>query len=153
QDNKPLSSPVTPTSQLVSSSVDTIPKITVSGTVTDPLGSPLPGSTILVKGTNQGTSTDGEGRFLLSVVPANAILSISSIGFDGKQVKLNGRSIINVSLTEAVTDLKNVEVVSTGYQDIPRERSTGSFVQLDNELVNRTVSTNILDRIYNVTSS
>ncbi|QEH39445.1 SusC/RagA family TonB-linked outer membrane protein [Chitinophaga sp. XS-30] len=132
---------------------DTIPKITVSGIVVDAKGKPLPGTTVLEKGANQGTSTNAEGRFILTNVASNATLSISSIGYEGKQIKLNGRSVIDITLNEVVTELENVEVVSTGYQDIPKERATGSFVQLDNELVNRTVSTNILDRIYNVTSS
>ncbi|MEB2778757.1 TonB-dependent receptor plug domain-containing protein, partial [Algoriphagus sp. D3-2-R+10] len=47
--------------------------------------------------------------------------------------------------------LGEVEVVSTGYQEIPRERASGSFVQLGQEMVNRRVSTNILDRLQDIT--
>lgn len=129
---------------------DTVPRITVTGTVVDGQGKPLAASTILVKGTMQGTSTDGEGRFSLGNVPANGVLVVSSIGYDNKQVKISGKSTISITLNEVVTELKNVEVVSTGYQAIPRERATGSFYQVENKLINRSVSTNIIDRLNGV---
>lgn len=48
--------------------------------------------------------------------------------------------------------LKGVEIVSTGYQTLPKERATGSFVQINNELLNRRISTNVLDRLEGIAS-
>src|SRR5690606_20886174 len=66
------------------------------------------------------------------------------------QVPLKGPLIIALETNEQ--SLKEVEIVSTGYQNIPKERATGSFTVIDNELLNRSVSTNILDRLDGVTS-
>ncbi len=132
---------------------DTVPKITVSGNVMDVKGNPIPGATVSLKGQPRGQGADALGRFIFTQVPANGILVISSIGFDPKQVKISGKTEIKIVLDSAIREIESFEVVSTGYQDIPKERSTGSFVQLDNKLLNRTVSTGIIDRILNVTSS
>ena len=83
----------------------------ISGRITDETGSPLPGVSVLVKGTTTGTSTDNEGRYNLSA-PADAVLTISFIGFGTKEIPVENRTIIDISLEPEVTALQ--EIVVTG---------------------------------------
>ncbi|EOZ98910.1 TonB-dependent receptor [Indibacter alkaliphilus LW1] len=116
---------------------------------------PAIGASIVVKGTNLGTITDMEGNFTLRLEEGNYVLLVSSIGFTSQEIEIRVPSTaaenLEIRLSEDALGLTEVEVFSTGYQDIPKERATGSFVQVDNELVNRRISTNILDRLEDVT--
>src|SRR5690349_16249965 len=85
---------------------------TVTGTITDESGNALPGVSILVKGTNNGTTTDNDGRFSLSTSP-DATLVISFIGYTSQEVAVGNRTTINLSLQPDVASLQ--EVVITGY--------------------------------------
>lgn len=131
---------------------DTVPLINVSGVVVDAKGNPIPAATVSLKGYPRGQGTDNMGRFSFTRVPGNGTLVFSSLGYDPKQVRIGGRGEIRVALDSSIRDIQGVEVFSTGYQSIPKERATGSFVQLDNKLLSRTPSTNILDRISHVTN-
>lgn len=132
---------------------DPAPQYSVAGTVVDPQGNPIEGASVALRGQSRGQGTNSKGQFSFSGIPENAVLVVSSIGYATKQLRLSGQREVRVSLDTLVHEIERVEVVSTGYQDIPKERATGSFVQLDNEILNRVVSTNILDRILNITSS
>jgi TonB-linked SusC/RagA family outer membrane protein len=108
----------------------------------------------LVKGTKRGTSTDENGVFELKGLSEDAVLQISGVNIEAYEMKLNGRTELNFTAKAKVSKLEDVEItaVNNGYQTIGRERTTGSFVKIDNELLNRKVSTNILDRLDGVTS-
>lgn len=120
---------------------------TITGLVQDEKGLPMPSVTIRVEGTDQMTITDTDGRFLIEVPGADAVLEFSFIGFANHKELVNGNTSLKIILKEGSAQLNDVSVISTGYQTLPKERATGSFVQLDNTLLNRRVSTNILDRI------
>ena len=75
----------------------------------------LPGVSIAIKGTNAGTTTDAEGNFTLSVTSA-AVLVISSVGYETKEIPVNGQTTIAVELAESVNDLQQVVVVGYGAQ-------------------------------------
>jgi TonB-linked SusC/RagA family outer membrane protein len=127
--------------------------IDVKGRVVNEKGEPVPRVSVTIKGTNTSTVTDENGDFTLRSVEQNAVLVFSHVSMESFELKVSGQTELAISLKTKISELSNVSViVSTGYQDIPKERATGSFVKIDNELFNRTVSTNILDRIYNVTS-
>lgn len=127
-------------------------KKTVTGTITDEKGEPLAGATVKVKGTENVVLTDQNGRFLLKDVNDDGIIQIIYVGYILKEVPAKN-DLGTIKLQQATGELQNVEIVSTGYQKIPKERATGSFVQVDNELLNRRVSTNIIDRLQGVASS
>lgn len=114
---------------------------------------PLPGASIRVNGTNKGAIANEEGRFLLFLDPKDSLLTISFIGFETLELGLSGRTAdpMEISLQPTLTFLGAVEILSTGYEEIPRERATGSFAFLDQELVDRRVSTNMLDRLQDIT--
>lgn len=128
--------------------------VSVTGFVTDTLGNPLPGSTVLVKGTMRGTTTGDNGRYVLENIPPHSTLVVLSIGYLSRQYRLDNEKIKNFSMEPNVAQIAAVEVtsVATGYQMLPKARTTGSFVLIDSALLNRNPSSNILDRLEGVTS-
>lgn len=90
--------------------------ITVSGTVTDESGMPIPGATVSVPGTNIGTATDLDGKFSLTV-DENAQIVFSFIGFESQTVNVGNRSTINITLVEDTQSLDEVVVVGYGTQE------------------------------------
>lgn len=89
-------------------------KITVKGTISDHLGAII-GANVVEKGTNNGTVTDLNGEFSLSV-PANAVLVVSYIGYIEQQIPVNARTMIDVLLVEDSQALDEVVVVGYGTQ-------------------------------------
>jgi TonB-linked SusC/RagA family outer membrane protein len=90
--------------------------ISISGKVTDVLdGSPLPGTTILVKGTTNGTTATSEGGYVITV-PAGATLVFSFLGYESKEVAVGNQKTIHVGLALSQTSLKEVVVVGYGEQ-------------------------------------
>ncbi|MDE5689462.1 MAG: carboxypeptidase-like regulatory domain-containing protein, partial [Duncaniella sp.] len=107
---------------------------TVTGTVVDDSGEPLPGATVILDGTRQGTSTDIDGKFSLNVKGgSNASLTVSYIGMKPQTVSLSAYSgkplHITLQFNAAVMD----EVVVTGYQEIKKEKMTGATTTLSAE--------------------
>ncbi len=113
-------------------------------------GEPLPGASVHLRGTQQGTTTNGQGLFTFSVPGNRAEVSISFIGYLAADtlLRLPLTQELIISLREDASQLEEVAV--TGYQHIPAERATGSFVGVNNQLLNRRVSTNVLERLNGV---
>lgn len=101
---------------------------TVTGTVTDAKdNSPVPGVSVILKGTSKGTSSDFDGNFSINVSGENPVLLFSSVGYKSIEIPVNGKSTINVSLEEDAESLDEVVVTALG---IKRERkSLGYSVQ------------------------
>lgn len=114
--------------------------ITVSGTVVDELGEPLIGATVQQKGTSNGTSTDIDGNYTLSVSP-KATITVSYVGYNTQNIEVKGRNVINVTMQEnsAVLD----EVVVVGYGQMKRSDLTGSVVSVGEDAVKKSISTSI----------
>ena len=105
---------------------------TVQGKVTDVESNlPIPGASILIKGTLLGTQTDGDGNFAIEVPGEQAILVITSIGYQPQEIAVSGRTIIDVSLNEDITTLGEVVVVGYGTQE--RKDITGSVASIKPE--------------------
>lgn len=128
--------------------------IYLSGTVFSDEGLPLPGALIYLLDTDFRTITDGEGTFRLQAPAGNYTLTVSYIGMQTHRapVTLPLEKPLSIQMNPEAFELLAVEIVSTGYETLPKERTTGSFVFLDSQLVQRKVSTNILDRLEDVTS-
>jgi TonB-linked SusC/RagA family outer membrane protein len=103
----------------------------IKGNVTDEDGTPLPGATIMEKGTLNGTTTDVEGKYSLTVSGKNSVIQVSYIGFETQEIKVDAKTLINVVLNPSASSLD--EVVVTGYQTISKERATGSYAQVKQE--------------------
>ncbi|MDP2040392.1 carboxypeptidase-like regulatory domain-containing protein, partial [Algoriphagus sp.] len=98
--------------------------VQVTGTVSDETGSPLPGVTILLKGTTTGTTTDLDGKYTISG-PASGVLVFSFIGYNPKEESIGNRSQINVGLSPDLSDLE--EVVVVGYGTVKKSQLTGAI--------------------------
>lgn len=98
---------------------------TVTGTVTDQRGEPLPGATVVIKGTTQGTVTDAKGNYSLSNVPGDATLVFSFVGMETQEINVGNKTKINVTMQEEAVALQ--EVVAVGYGTQRRESLTGSL--------------------------
>jgi len=124
--------------------------IEVRGRILDEAGNPMPGASVKVKGTHLVTKTNKDGDFSLSGVDDNAILQISFIGYELKEVKAL-KNLGNVYLTLSSDKLEEVAVFSTGYQKIPKERATGAFDLISAKQMQNKIQTNILERLEGVT--
>ncbi|MBO9200971.1 MULTISPECIES: SusC/RagA family TonB-linked outer membrane protein [Niastella] len=125
----------------------------IKGKILNEQGEPIPGATITIKGRNQQTSTNENGEFKLNGIDEIELnIVVTSINYESEEVNWQGESELNVRLKQHVSELNKVQVVSTGYQKISKDKTPGSFVKIDNELFNRRVSTNIVDRLEGITS-
>ena len=105
--------------------------ITVTGRVTDVKKQPLPGVTVQVKDVILGTVTDVEGRYKLTIPGLKDFsLLFSCVGMKDKEIKYTGKDTIDVVLEEDVTEIAEVNVVSTGYGDVDRRRLTSAVTSL-----------------------
>ncbi|SEN07901.1 TonB-linked outer membrane protein, SusC/RagA family [bacterium A37T11] len=124
----------------------------VRGRVVDSLGKPLQGASIRVlnaegKRTTLQTSTDKQGEFLLQNVPQDAMLEISFVGYVTQKMIANA-NMGSIVLRELSSELEEASViVNTGYQNIPKERATGSFVFIDSALFNKRVGADVISRL------
>jgi TonB-linked SusC/RagA family outer membrane protein len=104
--------------------------VQVSGTVSDETGTPLPGVTILLKGTTTGTTTDLDGKYSISG-PASGVLVFSFIGYTPLEETIGNRSAINVSLSPDLADLE--EIVVVGYGTVKKSQLTGAISSVGNK--------------------
>lgn len=133
-------------------SIGILKKITLTGKVTDEAGKPLPGVNVRTKGFDTRTSTNEKGNFSIEVPGIGAVLQFSFVGFQSFDHYIMDASPLSITLKQEPGQLEEVGIVSTGYQQLPKERATGSFVQIDKELINRSISTDILARLKGVSS-
>jgi TonB-linked SusC/RagA family outer membrane protein len=118
---------------------------TVTGRVVDEDGIELPGVTILIKGTTNGTITNSEGIYTLDNVPANGTLVFSFIGMQSTEISVKGKSKINVTLKEQSIGLD--EVVAIGYGSSKRKDLTGAVASVDPESLKDIPATSALQAI------
>ncbi|QEM04894.1 SusC/RagA family TonB-linked outer membrane protein [Mucilaginibacter rubeus] len=112
---------------------------------------PLPGATIKIGKSGNAVTSDQNGKFQILTRDTSGVLFISFIGYRTAIIPFNQteKGPYNIILASDPSVLKEV-IVSTGYQTLPKERSTGSFAQIDNQLLNRRVSTDIASRLEGV---
>ncbi|WP_167856952.1 SusC/RagA family TonB-linked outer membrane protein [Hymenobacter aquaticus] len=106
----------------------------VSGRVVDEKGQPMPGVTVLEKGTTNGVTTDADGRYTLTVAD-NATLTFSFVGYLSQDVPVSGRGEVNVALAVDAKQLS--EVVVVGYLTQNRQDVTGSVASVSAQEVRR----------------
>ncbi|SFT56043.1 TonB-linked outer membrane protein, SusC/RagA family [Algoriphagus locisalis] len=118
----------------------------VSGKVTstdDEL--PMPGVSVVLKGTTTGTTTDVDGNYTLSVPSDEAILVFSFIGFNSQEISVGSRSIINVALDVNITELESVVVVGYGTQK--KSDVTGAIAGVDSEIITERGTTSAIQSL------
>jgi TonB-dependent starch-binding outer membrane protein SusC len=113
----------------------------IKGVVKDAkTGMPLPGVTVLIKSTTKGTSTDLDGNFTIKM-DSKGILQFSFIGYKTVEIPTNGKTTININLTEESNQLE--EIVVVGYGTSKRKDLTGSVASVTSEEINRAPVANV----------
>ena len=120
---------------LLSSFLLSSQQIKISGIVSDHSGYPLPGATVVEKGTNNGTQTDFDGNYELTV-QKGAELTFSYIGYRSQAIIIRDIAVINVSLEEDYEALQ--EVVVLGYGTRSYKSITGSVSMVSGNQIKRT---------------
>lgn len=147
-ENTPLSYQILANNLVVLKTKNTmVLEVRVTGKVTSPTGEPIPGVSVSVKGSATGTSTDAAGNFAITV-PDEATLVFSSVGFELQEVPINGRTTINVTLSES-TGRSMDEVVVIGYGTATKRDLTGSIVKVAGQEVADKPNTNPVASLQN----
>ncbi|MEE9361496.1 MAG: TonB-dependent receptor [Cellulophaga sp.] len=113
----------------------------VNGTVTDENGEVLPGATVIVKGTTNGTSVNFDGNYSIDVSNSDAVLVFSYLGFKTKEVKVSGQSQINVVMHEDSENLE--EIVVVGYGTQKKVNLTGSIATVSSDDLVKNSTSNV----------
>ncbi|MBE8722304.1 SusC/RagA family TonB-linked outer membrane protein [Sphingobacterium pedocola] len=125
----------------------------LSGHVLDINGAALPGVTVSTLRGKQSVLTDAEGNFAFDHVSLPDSLSVRYLGYHPRTVELTqGRDMLKINLEKDGRFIEEVEIINTGFYQIPKERATGAFTQVNNELLNRSVGGNILQRLEGIAS-
>ncbi|WGQ08878.1 SusC/RagA family TonB-linked outer membrane protein [Pedobacter gandavensis] len=128
--------------------------VTIYGKVLDEENKPLVGATVTIKKTNKSTKTNKDGVFSLQVAP-NDVIIFSYVGYESQEVKVvNIKESVPfiITLQSSTSKLKQVEVVNTGYQILPKERATGSFQTITAKQLEHSTSPNLLRRLEGITT-
>jgi TonB-linked SusC/RagA family outer membrane protein len=127
--------------------------VKIYGEVKSETNEPIEGATITAKHQYPRPTTDKNGRFEMTIMGIDTI-TVTHLGFKPaiKIIDSKLSALLRITMEPLVNELKEV-VVSTGYQDIPKERATGSFYKLDNQLLNQRAGTDIISRLDGITSS
>lgn len=123
---------------------EAVPAIEVKGRVTDEKGQPLEGATILVKGSNVGTKSDGAGNFSISA-PAGSTLIISYVGYETTEVNIGNNATVAVQLVPSIATGEQIVVVGYGTQR--RSDVTGAVSNVDLDRAKAIPTTNVAEMI------
>ncbi|MEI9921534.1 MAG: TonB-dependent receptor [Bacteroidota bacterium] len=113
----------------------------VKGTVTDEAGNAMPGVNIVVKGTSNGTTTDANGLYNISVADNNAVLVFSFIGYGSQELTVGERTTIDLTMQPSAEQLN--EVVVVGYGTQKKSDITGAMGQLSEQAIREVPVSNI----------
>ena len=116
-------------------------QVTVTGTVYEENGDPIIGATVREKGTTVGTATDLDGNFTIKVKDANATLLFTYVGFEPMEIALKGRTNLEVTMRESLTNLD--ELVVVGYGTMKKSDLAGSSSTLGQDALKGSVITNL----------
>ncbi len=117
----------------------------VSGKVTDSAGTPLPGVSVVVKGTTNGTITDSNGNYTISGNTENAVLQFSFVGMKPQEIAVTGKTTINVKMEEDAIGID--EVVAVGYGVQKKLTVTGSLVEVKSAQLLKAPATNLTNTL------
>ncbi|WP_321376223.1 TonB-dependent receptor [uncultured Draconibacterium sp.] len=136
--------------QIVLTNVEVIEKMadqqnSVKGKITDSSGQPLPGVTVLIKGTTNGVVADNNGNYSLTALPGNAILVFSFVGMQTQEIPVDGNPNINVMMVEDAVGID--EVVVVGYGTQKKSDITGAIGSVDKEVLESGTSANLIQTL------
>ena len=120
-------------------------KKTLKGKVTDANGYPIPGTSVVVKGTTIGSITNGDGEFVLDVPLDSKVLSFSFVGYTTKEIPIDNKSAFTVNLEEQTIGLD--EVVAVGYGTQKKANLTAAISTIKNTEIQTTTHTSLAQRL------
>ncbi|MGJ1448603.1 SusC/RagA family TonB-linked outer membrane protein [Sphingobacterium spiritivorum] len=130
---------------IIGVTVNSFAQTTVRGIVKDDKGNILSGVSIKIKNTNNGTSSDVNGKYSITVPDKDVILQFSMISFSTQEIGLNGRTTLNVTLNSTETELEDVVIV--GYGVRRRQDVTGSIAKADLSLQKQSPNGNVMSSL------
>ncbi|MRT92052.1 TonB-dependent receptor [Ancylomarina sp. 16SWW S1-10-2] len=122
---------------------------TVTGTVKDDMNLPLPGVSIFIEGTTQGTTSDFDGNFIFSIPETNVTLVFTFIGFKNQQISVTDQTTINVQLLPDTENLE--EVVVVGYGTMKKKLVTGANLNVKGDELEALNTANAMDAMKGIT--
>ncbi len=126
--------------------------VTMKGVISDEDGAPVPAATIILKRTNHAVLSDARGNFSFSNTLLTDTIVVTVAGFESVLMRNNETGWLSIKLKRLAGVLGEV-MVNTGYQSLPKERSSGSFVTVSNLQLNEQTGLNILERLQAVAGS
>lgn len=117
----------------------------IRGNIIDEGGNPIPGVTVIVKGSNTGTTTDAEGNYYLNNISSNAIIQFSFIGMETQELNIDNRAVINITMREETIDID--EVIVVGYITQRKVDLTGSVAVADVSKLQDSPTPNIIKNL------
>ena len=114
----------------------------ISGKISDSTGSPLPGVSVVVKGTTNGVITDIDGNFTIGNVAENSILQLSFVGMKSQEMNISGKTFLKVTLLDETVGIE--EVVAVGYGTVKKSDLTGTVASVKTDKTADIPNTNIL---------
>lgn len=117
----------------------------IRGTITDESGMPLPGATVMIKGTNVGTSADGNGRFVLGNSSAAPVLRVSFTSYETREVIVRNERSLNITLKRVIGSLD--ETVVIGYGTTTKRFNTGAVSTVKSNVIEAQPVTNPLQAL------
>lgn len=126
---------------LLSSEISLAQNSSVVGTVTDEKGVPMPGVSVVQKGTSKGVQTDPNGNYKITAVPSDGTLVATFVGYERKEVQINGNARINISLAPSTKSLG--EVVVVGYGTQRKAATTGAIASVKADELTQTPIANV----------
>lgn len=125
----------------------------IQGQVLNEKGLPLQSATVRITGTRQQQLTDVDGKFFFTDVPKQGKLIISYLGYRTDTIAINGKTDFTVKLDPQANAIREIAIVSTGYQELPKERATGSFEVISKEQLLHSTDLNLVRRLEGITNS
>ncbi|TJZ61286.1 SusC/RagA family TonB-linked outer membrane protein [Sphingobacterium olei] len=125
----------------------TIHNVDIRGLVMNERGEPMAGASVSVRGSNQVTKTASDGSFGLRNLTGKETLITTFIGYKSDTLTLNGQNSVVIAMKPLVAALEDVSIVSTGYQDLNRDRATGSFGIITAKEIAQFPTVSILERL------
>lgn len=122
----------------------------ISGKITDENGEPLPGVTVIIKGTTQGTVSDFEGNYSITNIPTGSILQFSFVGMKTQEFEIVNQSTFNVTMVADAIGLE--EVVAIGYGTVRKSDLTGAVSSVSSDEIKKQPVTNLSQAIQGRTS-
>jgi TonB-linked SusC/RagA family outer membrane protein len=125
----------------------------IQGRVLNENNGPLLGANVSIMGTRRRALTDIDGRFSFTGIEHKARLIVSYVGYGTDTILVGNETNFTIKLDPVINSIKEVNIVSTGYQTLPKERATGSFEVITKEQLQHSTDPNLIRRLEGITTS